>query len=342
MKKKIALLITTIALVGGCFVGCGGEKYSKLEWPSNELTSLIPEPKSNVGEIHSNSDSDFYVTIAKVSKDDYQNYFDNCKDIFSVGWPSVIDNHCSGYNEDDIELVLSYDEKKKTMDIRVMDPQYDEFKFPNSDLAKMIPIPKSTFGKIEWETSDGFIVYVANTSKSEYSEYVEVCKACGFTVDYTAGDYYYYAENSNGYDLSLRYRDTDVMRIELDVPSEDEKNDSPSEDATSDSTTSSENVSDNSVLESTESNAEKSGTDSQFKEALDSYEDFVDHYCDFMKRYSESTNTAAMMSEYAEYLQEYSEVMDKINAIDTSNLTPEELAYYTEVTSRCAKKLSEI
>lgn len=332
MKKKIALLITTMALVGGCFVGCGGEKYSKLEWPSNELTSLIPEPKSNVGEIHNNSDSDFYVTIAKVSKEDYQNYFDSCKEEFSIEVPSVVDTYCHGYNRDDIKLTLSYNEKNKTMDVMLEDPQYGDFVFPSSGMSSLLPVPKSTFGKVVIDSSSHLLVYAANTSKNDYSEYVENCKLNGFTEDYNSGDNSYDAYNSKGYHLYLDYRATDVMEISVYPPSEESTNSDKSEEA---------NLSESSN-ETSDSVSEKSGIDSQFKEALDSYEDFVDHYCDFMKRYSESTNTAAMMSEYTEYLQEYSEVMDKINAIDTSNLTSEELAYYTEVTSRCTKKLSEI
>lgn len=90
MKKKIALLITTMALVGGVLSDVEEKNIQSLMAKQRTYRVLFLNRNSNVGEIHNNSDSDFYVTIAKVSKEDYQNYFDSCKEEFSIEVPSAL------------------------------------------------------------------------------------------------------------------------------------------------------------------------------------------------------------------------------------------------------------
>lgn len=49
-----------------------------------------------------------------------------------------------------------------------------------------------------------------------------------------------------------------------------------------------------------------------------------------------------MLGDYATMLEKYADYEEKINAIDESKLTSEELAYYTKVTGRVLEKMSEI
>lgn len=79
-----------------------------------------------------------------------------------------------------------------------------------------------------------------------------------------------------------------------------------------------------------------------FKEAMDSYEALMNEYADFMEAYAQSDNVAGMMVEYAEYMGKYAEAVEKLNAIDTEELSVAELAYYTEVTARVLERLAEV
>lgn len=54
----------------------------------------------------------------------------------------------------------------------------------------------------------------------------------------------------------------------------------------------------------------------EFKEAVDSYEDFFDEYVAFMEKYSESDDTASMLADYSSYMTQYAETMEKMESID--------------------------
>ena len=79
----------------------------------------------------------------------------------------------------------------------------------------------------------------------------------------------------------------------------------------------------------------------EVKEFLDAYEAFMDEYAAFMERYanSDSDDLAAMMGDYASFMSRYADFAEKLDAMDESELTNAELAYYMEVTSRASQKL---
>ena len=77
----------------------------------------------------------------------------------------------------------------------------------------------------------------------------------------------------------------------------------------------------------------------EFKAYMDSYEQFFDSYCEFMKTYD--SNDAAALTQYMNILSQYTDAMNALDAIDESQLTPEQDAYYTEVMLRISQKLLE-
>ena len=42
--------------------------------------------------------------------------------------------------------------------------EFAEFQWPDTDIAKLMPVPKSTIGNINWSQDYGFVIYVAETS----------------------------------------------------------------------------------------------------------------------------------------------------------------------------------
>ena len=85
-----------------------------------------------------------------------------------------------------------------------------------------------------------------------------------------------------------------------------------------------------------------SGIRPEFKEMVDSYEKFMNEYIDFMNRYYTSGNALGMMSDYLKYVESYTELVSKIDAVDESELTMEELTYYLETINRVNQRLAEI
>lgn len=96
------------------------------------------------------------------------------------------------------------------------------------------------------------------------------------------------------------------------------------------------------VAEETREEVSEKEVSPEFKEAMDSYEAFFDEYVEFMKKYSNSDDTFGMLSEYSDYMIKYADMMDKIDKIDTGELSTPDYAYYIEVTARIQKKLLEI
>lgn len=232
---------------------------------------------------------------------------------------------------------------------------YSEFKWPDSEIASLIPTPKSSIGKIEDDSYNYLRVYVSNTTKEQFNDYIDECKKKGFTVDYSKSDDSYSAKNKDGYDLDIQYEDNNVMEIVLDDPDEEsstESTTSKTESSKSEQSSASEvessiaSKSESSEAKTENSKSEQSKSendiDPKFKEAMDSYEKFIDEYVEFMKKYNESDNAISMLSEYTDYLKQYTETMEKLDDMDDDELTNAELAYYTETMLRINKKLTEV
>lgn len=79
----------------------------------------------------------------------------------------------------------------------------------------------------------------------------------------------------------------------------------------------------------------------EVREFLDSYEACMDEYVEFMKKYmnADAASVVSMMGDYYKILARYTEYAEKLDALDESELTNAELAYYLEVTNRVSQKL---
>ena len=234
---------------------------------------------------------------------------------------------------------------------------FSTIKWPDSALAKLLPVPESTSGLIDTDRSDWLDVYIGDTTQEQYESYVKSCKEKGFTENYDSGTTYdncpyYRAENGDGYRLELEYHKEDeadnyhplknTMTIELRTPYEEEteaKTENPTEKPTQAPTKAPE--------KSENTQESKSDTDNgtvtpSFKEMMDSYEVFFDEYIAFIKKYEENPGDLDLLSEYADYMSKYSDYISKLNAVDTSSLSAADLAYYTEVNTRILKKLADM
>ena len=95
------------------------------------------------------------------------------------------------------------------------------------------------------------------------------------------------------------------------------------------------------ATEATEGEKDSKSIDPEFKAAMDSYEKFFYEYVAFVKAYKASENPLSMMSEYTAMMQQYVDTMGKLQSVDQSQLSDEEVAYYAEVVLRINQKLLE-
>ena len=100
----------------------------------------------------------------------------------------------------------------------------EAYSWPESDIAALLPQPKSTKGEIKSESSDYFSIEVCGTDAKQYADYVKSVQDNGFTVDYNKSADSFNAKNADGYSVSVS-RDTDdetIMSITIQVPEKKE------------------------------------------------------------------------------------------------------------------------
>ena len=80
----------------------------------------------------------------------------------------------------------------------------------------------------------------------------------------------------------------------------------------------------------------------EFKDAMDSYEDFFDEYVAIMNKYAENPGDMSILADYTKYIGEYAQMMKDFEDWEDKDMNAAELAYYIEVQGRITKKLLEV
>jgi predicted nucleic acid-binding Zn ribbon protein len=93
--------------------------------------------------------------------------------------------------------------------------------------------------------------------------------------------------------------------------------------------------------EPTEAPLSQSDIRPEFREYMDAYEEFMDEYIEFMERYSDAdpSSAALMLYDYYRLMERYEDFAEALDAMDESDYTHAEWAYYLEVTNRVNQKL---
>lgn len=240
-----------------------------------------------------------------------------------------------------------------------------EYRWPDSELAGLLPKPDSIYGKIGSDSERTFDIDIYKVKADDFEDYVDACKEKGFTADYRKTDGLYTAANETGHSLRITYDDKgEEMGISIYAPSdtddnsgEDEKGEEreesssePPEESTqspeqSESADDEGGVSDESEeTESTSADNESELVDGlrpEFKEAMDSYEAFYEEYFEFMKQYADNPTDITLMKKYTDFVSQMVEADEKFEAWD-GDMNDDELKYYMEVQARIYQKLSEI
>lgn len=191
----------------------------KFAWSDILLADVIPEPKSHLGEILANSEESLSLYVYKTSAGDYSEYVDACEEKGFTVEAEQSDLSYYAYNADGYKLSLYYDENDSKMSISVnAAEEYGTLVWPDSTIASMLPVPKSTTGEITQDDEKGFAAYVSDTPIEEFNAYVAACADKGFAEDASESEKLYSAQNSDGYQLSVSYQGNGVMFISVDEP----------------------------------------------------------------------------------------------------------------------------
>lgn len=353
------------------------EVANVIEWPKMELGYLITEPPTNEGDVMENSDEELWINyVDEIADNEYNDYLDACIEKGFTIDPKKDSSQYKAYNTDGYCLEL---DNIGRFSIRLTDPmEFGTITWPKGIAGSIVPAPKSTTGKFSYEYDDNFSVYIGETPREDYEEYVSTCSDAGFTVDYDKTDYHYRAYNADGWYLSLAYEGNSIMLVQTHAPddfdpdeyeagaegepedtTEPENTDSedtadPDGTAGSEETTEPDGTTESDGTEESDETAEpeetaepddavsEGGLRPEFKEAMDSYENFMNEYVDFMKKYEENPDDISFLADYAKYMADYADAMEKFDAWEGEDLNTEELQYYIEVQSRVSQKLVEV
>ena len=329
MKKILSAILVLLMMIS--LTACGGET---IVWDDIILGDMLPEPPANKGEIHTNAADDLWIDINDLSAKQFNDYIEACKEMgFTVDAESNSSSY-KAYNAEGYKLSLSHYGSDADMGIQLDAPmEMTTITWPTSVAGNMLPTPKSTTGKFSYEYEDHFYVYVANTTRDDYAEYVTACSEKGFNVDYSKGDDYYYADNSEGWHISLRYEGNNIMTIDIDAPSDE--NDSK------ETTSSTEPSVETTTPPATEEKKDNNTIDPEFKAAMDSYEAFMDEYVAFMKKYKANPSDLSLLTDYANYMSKYADFVEDFEKWEDEEMNAAETAYYIDVQARVSKKLLE-
>lgn len=158
-------------------------------------------------------------------------------------------------------------------------------------------------------------------------------------MDYSKVDDYYYAGNSEGWHIPVRYEGNNIMSIDIDAPSEDDNNDTSTPSTDSSNQTSEPDATEKEPDKDTSNNG---GLDPDFKAAMDSYEKFMDEYVAFMKKYNANPTDMSLLTDYADYMSKYADFVEDFEKWEDEEMNAAETAYYIEVQARVSKKLLEV
>ncbi len=235
-----------------------------------------------------------------------------------------------------------------------------QLNWPDSGLATMLPEPGTDKGEVSMDSADYLSVDLEQRSEEDFNKYVEACKEKGFTVDYSSSSSSYYADNEDGYHLSLFYAESrDEISIQLSAPSEEEPEEAAPEESDSEKSETEETTpaqdsvpeeatpeQDAAPEESPQAEPETDGgtsASSDYRAMVDEWEAFMNKYCDFMETYnSDSGNVVSMALDYADMMSQYNDWAEKMDAVDDSDLSAEDVQYYIDAQSRINKRLLEI
>lgn len=340
-KKWWFYVIAAVALIAIISAISGGKgKGEKIEWSKIELRDQLPEPPSNRGTLFENSDEEFWVSLDGVSDDQYNDYLDACVDKgFTVDADKSSYSY-KAYNADGYSLDMSHIGDGLSITLKAP-MNFGSITWPSSTVGNMLPAPKSTTGKFSYEHDDSFFVYVGETSKADYDQYVADCSANGFNIDYDKGDTYYRADNADGYHISLKYEGNNIMAVEIKASKNSDTG--TSEPATTEPSTETTTPSESSSTETKPNDTELvDGMRKDFKDAMDSYEAFMDEYVAFMKKYSDNPSDVGLLADYTKYMSKYADMVEKFDKWESEDLNDAELAYYIDVQARVSKKLLDV
>lgn len=213
----VLVLLGLLAIANG-FDSIGSViEGESIEWSDIKLSEHAPQPPLASGKIMTNSRERFYIYDIKCSEREFYDYVDACKE-FGYDYEILDENEHKyvAFNSEGYKIELTY---ILNLSVELNVPmKMDSIEWPSSDIGKLVPQPQSTYGKIDWQNENGFVIYVGNVTLDAYRVYAGLVCNSGFDVDVSEGDTYFRADNAECYHISIEYIGFSTIMIRVDEP----------------------------------------------------------------------------------------------------------------------------
>ena len=188
----------------------------RIESDSLFLGEYLPCAESLRGRVSTNSPDLLIIRDVRFSSKEYIQYIKLCKD---AGYTVDIMQDSSSYGAYSslgYKIELNYYSLSKDMSIEISAPiKMTNIIWPTSEIASTLPQPNSLYGKIISNTSSRFTVYIGNMTIDDFNDYISLVITAGYNVNYRRDDYYYYADNAEGNDLTIEYEGNNIVYINI-------------------------------------------------------------------------------------------------------------------------------
>lgn len=349
--KKLLCCAVSLVLVLSFFAGCNGATSKPVDTPANGQSNVLsgewanlllgnrlPQLTGYAIDIETNDKDWLELTVEGVDRTGFVNYIAACENIGYTVDAERDENDFNAFDSEGYELELYFDEDEKTLEIDLSAPEeLMEFGWPSTGLGAMLPATASNRGSIWWNDNESFGADIGNMDKEAFSAYADKCKDAGYNIDYVKGEEYFEAYSAEGYFLTIYYQGGNVIEITLEAPEVS--------DQSSDTVKPVETVPETTVPVTTAPPAttgSQTGLRPEFKEAMDSYEEFMNEYVAFMKKYKENPSDLSLLADYAKFMGKYAEVTRDFEKWNSEDMNNDEMAYYLDVQTRVTKKLLEV
>ena len=192
------------------------EKNQTINLKNLKLGNILNKlPRNNKGYVATNTKNRLLLYITNMTPQNYNEYINQCRQIFNYD-EKIVDKSFEAYDKENNKIELEYNEKRKMLKIEVTtQSKLKEIKWPNTDIVQMLPKPKSIYGSVYKTNSREIDVYVENTSKEEYIEYVEKCKLSGYNIRIEQTENKFAAQDTRGNTIKVKYQSGREMEIIL-------------------------------------------------------------------------------------------------------------------------------
>lgn len=194
------------------------DEKEPVKWSDMFLSDYFPEPVLTNAYVYSNSKEECNIGQINCAQSEYYAYCRQCKERgFDYEIVEEDDTWFTAYNSEGYKVHVSY--IGSDLSVELSAPlKMSDFNWPESEIGKIIPVPQSTYGKISWEYDSGFLIYIGNMGHEDFSEYATLLYESGFNINDRKDDNYFWADNADGYHISIEYKGFNIVWLRADAP----------------------------------------------------------------------------------------------------------------------------